>query len=75
MAERILTEYSEKGGWLILQNCHLATAWMSTLERLCETILVPEAVHSQFRLWLTSYPSKDFPMSLLQNGKNYIIHF
>merc|ERR1711871_347608 len=66
-AEALIKSGQEAGHWILLQNCHLATSWMSSLEGLVES-MDPETINPSFRLWLTSMPSKAFPVSILQNG-------
>ena len=69
---------SNQGSWAVLQNCHLFPSWMDTLAEMVQSFSQKGSlgkggeqagqIHLDFRLWLTSYPSDDFPVSILQNS-------
>ena len=49
----------------MLQNCHLLTSWLKTLETILDAIKNP---HKDFRLWLTTEPTPLFPIGTLQRS-------
>jgi len=51
------------GGWVILQNCHLGTDYMTEVE---ETLTKTPEIHSSYRLWITCEITSRFPIGLLQ---------
>ncbi|KAI4474528.1 hypothetical protein M0802_015568 [Mischocyttarus mexicanus] len=65
-AEILIKKAQEDGGWVFLQNCHLAVPWLFQLEKICED-LNPSNTSLTFRLWLSSYSINEFPISILQN--------
>jgi dynein heavy chain, axonemal len=72
VATKMIEAGCKTGGWVCLQNCHLAASWMGELEEICNMLndsnskLAP--VHDDFRLFLTSMPTKVFPIPVLQNS-------
>eukprot|EP00792_Barthelona_sp_PAP020_P009033 TRINITY_DN3265_c0_g1_i1.p1 TRINITY_DN3265_c0_g1~~TRINITY_DN3265_c0_g1_i1.p1 ORF type:complete len:4284 (+),score=1224.26 TRINITY_DN3265_c0_g1_i1:1098-12854(+) len=69
IAEALIDNAIIKGQWVFLQNCHLCTSWMPNLERKLDELSAPGVkISPDFRLWLTSMPSKSFPVPVLQAG-------
>jgi len=57
-----------RGYWVMLQNCHLLTSWLKTLEAIIEDITKPGRADKGFRLWLTTAPTDKFPLGILQKS-------
>ncbi|XP_053695545.1 dynein axonemal heavy chain 3 [Sabethes cyaneus] len=67
-ATKTIMDAIKLGQWVILQNCHVAESYMDELEKLVMDASLYDNVHPKYRLWCTSYPSKKFPVSILQNS-------
>uniref|UniRef100_H9GM01 Dynein axonemal heavy chain 10 n=1 Tax=Anolis carolinensis TaxID=28377 RepID=H9GM01_ANOCA len=65
VALQLLENAVARGQWLMLQNCHLLVKWLIDLEKALEKIVKP---HPDFRLWLTTDPTKGFPIGILQKS-------
>ncbi|KAK2951696.1 putative Dynein axonemal heavy chain 1 [Blattamonas nauphoetae] len=67
IAEKLIEKSKKEGLWVCLQNCHLCTSWMPALDAIVEGLGATTAtIHEDFRLFLTSMPSKAFPVAALQ---------
>jgi len=60
---RVLAQTIVHGGWLLLQNGHLSTDYL--MDALTQ-ITSSDALHSSFRLWVTSESTDQFPLNFLQ---------
>ncbi|KAA6392755.1 MAG: putative dynein heavy chain [Streblomastix strix] len=73
ITEKLIEKGKEQGLWVLLQNCHLCTSWMPSLDMIVEKLgtIDPSEVkkiNPNFRLFLTSMPSKAFPVAVLQTS-------
>uniref|UniRef100_A0A1X7SV58 Dynein heavy chain region D6 P-loop domain-containing protein n=1 Tax=Amphimedon queenslandica TaxID=400682 RepID=A0A1X7SV58_AMPQE len=67
-ARRLLQQCQTQGGWVLLQNGHLALDFM---DELLNTIVETQSVHETFRLWMTTEIHPKFPINLLQISIKY----
>ncbi|KAG5338491.1 DYH8 protein, partial [Acromyrmex heyeri] len=67
-ARRLLISAKTEGFWVLCQNCHLGLEYMTELVNF---LLEMETPHPDFRIWITTEPHKDFPISLLQTSIKY----
>ncbi|RKO97568.1 hypothetical protein CAUPRSCDRAFT_10766 [Caulochytrium protostelioides] len=65
IALQMLETAAARGQWLMLQNCHLLIAWLKQLEKALKSLDKP---HRDFRLWITTEASPDFPIGILQRS-------
>jgi hypothetical protein len=70
-AEELLQDASERGFWVLLQNCHLSLSWMPKLEHIIDNF-DPRKVHDRFRLCLVTMSSPEFPIGILYQGSKLI---
>jgi dynein heavy chain len=68
IATRMIEDGITHGGFKYLANCHLSISWMPALEKLIDNFVSNVVPHDDFRLWLSSSPHPDFPISILQGG-------
>ncbi|CAN9505279.1 unnamed protein product [Ophioblennius macclurei] len=67
IAKGMIEEGVKNGHWVFLANCHLSLAWMPDLDILIKQLQMQEC-HPNFRLWLSSSPHPDFPITILQSS-------
>ncbi|KAM7359342.1 dynein heavy chain at 89D isoform 2-T2 [Cochliomyia hominivorax] len=65
IAMNLLDKSIRHGMWLMLQNAHLLINFIRQVEKYLEKI---DAPHPDFRLWITTDASDNFPIGILQKS-------
>lgn len=63
IAESTLKTAHKSGHWVLLNNIHLMPTWVKILEQILDEIA--QGSHESFRLFLTSEPSQNVPVGVL----------
>lgn len=63
----MIKKSQKDGTWVFLANCHLSLSWMPQLDKIVDDMQKGES-EMNFRLWLSSDPHPDFPISILQSS-------
>ncbi|XP_051731342.1 dynein axonemal heavy chain 9-like isoform X1 [Ctenopharyngodon idella] len=71
VAEQALDTAAREGHWVILQNIHLVSKWLGTLEKKLEQLA--EGSHQNFRVFISAEPSSSpdghiIPQGILENS-------
>lgn len=64
-AKAMIERGAIRGHWIMLNNCHLLVKWLKTMEAIIENLQKPD---KNFRLWLTTEPTDEFPLGILQKS-------
>ena len=67
-AVQLIERGQDEGLWVLVENLHLAPAFLPQLERLCDRQQELATLNPAYRLFLTSYPTPSFPLALLHNS-------
>ena len=64
VAIKAMNAAAVNGSWVLLQNCELGLDLMDKMEELIGKM--KEAMHPDYRLFITALPNNEFPLGLLQ---------
>ncbi|KAH0794512.1 Dynein heavy chain family protein [Histomonas meleagridis] len=68
-AVNMLKRAKTKGEWVFLQNCHLCPSFLPKLEHMIQKMSRKSSTyHKEFRLFLSSMPTNEFPIFILRNS-------